>query len=104
MQDAASGLEAALASTGQQKALLIGTVLGHAALIASARGTLPLLLLDEPAVHLDAARRTALWHALAGLGAQTFITGTDTGAFQGLNGAEFWHTGNDALTQVAYNE
>ena len=37
----------------QQKALLIGVMLGHAALIAEARGFAPLLLLDEPAVHLD---------------------------------------------------
>ena len=54
LADAATGLPAALASTGQQKALLIGVVLGHAALIAAARGAAPLLLLDEPAVHLDA--------------------------------------------------
>ena len=46
-------LAAALASTGQQKALLVGVVLGHAALLAEARGFAPLLLLDEPAVHLD---------------------------------------------------
>ena len=65
LEDAATGLTAALASTGQQKALLIGVVLGHAALIAAARGAAPLLLLDEPAVHLDADRRAALWEALA---------------------------------------
>ena len=46
---------AGLASTGQQKALLIGLILSHARLIAAARGFAPLLLLDEPAVHLDAA-------------------------------------------------
>jgi DNA replication and repair protein RecF len=45
--DAASGLTAAEASTGQQKALLVGLVLGHAALLAEARGFAPLLLLDE---------------------------------------------------------
>ena len=40
-------------------------ILRHAALIADARGFAPLLLLDEPAVHLDPDRRAALFAALA---------------------------------------
>ena len=47
-------------------------MLGHAALIAEARGFAPLLLLDELAVHLDPERRAALFAALraaAGAGA-----------------------------------
>jgi len=98
LSDAASGLAAALASTGQQKALLIGVVLGHAALMADARGDAPLLLLDEPAVHLDADRRAALWDALAELGAQVLLTGTDPEPFAALRGlAEGWRTGGDTL-------
>ncbi len=98
LSDAASGLPAALASTGQQKALLIGVVLGHAALMADARGDAPLLLLDEPAVHLDAGRRAALWEALAGLSAQVLLTGTDPEPFAALRGrAEGLQTGGDAL-------
>jgi DNA replication and repair protein RecF len=81
LADAETGVAAALASTGQQKALLIGVVLSHAGLIASTRGFPPLLLLDEPAVHLDGDRRRALWDALTALPAQTFITGTDSGIF-----------------------
>jgi DNA replication and repair protein RecF len=50
---AAKGVPAALCSTGEQKALLVSTVLAHAALIAAARGFAPLLLLDEVAAHLD---------------------------------------------------
>ena len=93
MEDLRTGLPAALASTGQQKALLIGTVLGHTALIAAARGTAPLLLLDEPAVHLDAARRTALWAALAAVPAPVFITGTDPEPLAALQGtAAFFNT------------
>ena len=86
LADAATGLDAARASTGQQKALLIGVVLGHAALLAAARGAAPLLLLDEPMVHLDVAHRAALAQALRHLPAQAVLTGTDGEAFAGLRG------------------
>jgi DNA replication and repair protein RecF len=86
LTDVATGTPAALASTGQQKALLIGVILAHAGLIASARGFAPLLLLDEPAVHLDADRRQALWTVLSSLPAQTVITGTDAETFLPLAG------------------
>ena len=87
MEDAATGLPATQASTGQQKALLLGIVLAHAALIAEARGFAPILLLDEPLVHLDEGRRTALFQALLGLPAQTLLTGTDPDVFAPLRGA-----------------
>lgn len=98
LADRETGLAAGLASTGQQKALLIGVVLGHAALIAASRGWAPLLLLDEPAVHLDAGRRAALWEALAAGQAQTVLTGTDREAFAGLDGAaEYLLSGGGTL-------
>ena len=81
LTDVATGTPAALASTGQQKALLIGIVLAHAGLVASARGFAPLLLLDEPAVHLDPGRRAALWNVLLASPAQTIVTGTDADTF-----------------------
>jgi DNA replication and repair protein RecF len=81
LSDAASGTPAAFASTGEQKALLVGVILAHAMLIAEARGFAPMLLLDEPAVHLDPDRRVALSAALALLPAQTLITGTDAETF-----------------------
>lgn len=81
---APKGLAAALCSTGEQKALLVGVVLAHAALIGAQRGAAPLLLLDEVAAHLDAARRAALFEALPRLGAQVFLTGTDPGLFAPL--------------------
>ena len=46
------------ASTGEQKALLIGLVLAHASLVAEMTGITPLLLLDEVVAHLDPGRRT----------------------------------------------
>jgi DNA replication and repair protein RecF len=98
LADAASGVSAALASTGEQNALLVGVLLGHAALIADARGFPPLLLLDEPAVHLDPARRLALFEALADMPAQSIITGTDAETFLPLAGrAEVRHVGDGGL-------
>jgi DNA replication and repair protein RecF len=98
LTDAGAGVAAALASTGQQKALLIGVVLSHAALITAMRGFAPLLLLDEPAVHLDKDRRTALWQALADLPAQTLVTGTDSETFLPLaEQAEAFATGDRML-------
>jgi DNA replication and repair protein RecF len=73
-------------------------VLSHAGLIAATRGFPPLLLLDEPAVHLDNVRRRALWDALAALPAQTFITGTDSDIFLPLKDrAEAHATGDGKL-------
>lgn len=69
------------ASTGEQKALLIGLVLAHAALVAEMTGIVPLLLLDEIVAHLDPARRVALFGELAALRAQVFMTGADPAAF-----------------------
>jgi DNA replication and repair protein RecF len=86
LSDADTGASAALASTGEQKALLVGVILRHAALIAEARGFAPMLLLDEPAVHLDPDRRAALFAAMLASPAQTLITGTDAEAFLPLAG------------------
>ena len=98
LSDRASGLPASAASTGQQKALLVATILCHAALIAERRGAAPLLLLDEPLVHLDAERRGALFAALAGLPGQALLTGTDAADFGPLRGvAEGWLTGGDGM-------
>ncbi|MEI6161445.1 MAG: DNA replication and repair protein RecF, partial [Roseococcus sp.] len=88
---AAKAMPASLCSTGEQKALLISTVLAHAGLIAAARGFAPLLLLDEVAAHLDEERRVALFEALAALPAQSFLTGTDAEVFAPISSlAEHW--------------
>jgi DNA replication and repair protein RecF len=72
------------ASTGEQKALLIGLVLAHATLVADTTGIIPLLLLDEVVAHLDPGRRSALFSELAKLGAQVWLTGADPAAFAEL--------------------
>jgi DNA replication and repair protein RecF len=75
------GIAARDASTGEQKALLIGLVLAHAALVADMTGTAPVILLDEVVAHLDPNRRAALFAALSRLGAQVWMTGADPAAF-----------------------
>jgi DNA replication and repair protein RecF len=79
-------MPAAQASTGEQKALLIGLVLAHAELVASLSGTAPVLLLDEVVAHLDPARRRALYDRIEALGAQVWMTGADPAAFADLAG------------------
>ena len=83
---AGSDVAAADASTGEQKALLIGLVLAHAGLLAEIAGYVPVLLLDEVTAHLDPLRRHALYSELARLGAQSWMTGADANAFAGLSG------------------
>jgi DNA replication and repair protein RecF len=75
---------AEMCSTGEQKALLISLVLAHARLLSAERGFPPLVLLDEVAAHLDEDRRHGLFEELLGLGAQAWLTGTDSSLFDGL--------------------
>jgi DNA replication and repair protein RecF len=72
------------ASTGEQKALLIGLVLAHASLVAEMTGITPLLLLDEVVAHLDPARRVALFDELSTLRAQVWMSGADPASFDAL--------------------
>jgi DNA replication and repair protein RecF len=78
------GMPARDASTGEQKALLIGLVLAHASLVTEMTGMAPIVLLDEIVAHLDPHRRAALFDALARLNAQVWVTGADPAAFADL--------------------
>jgi DNA replication and repair protein RecF len=73
------------ASTGEQKALLIGLVLAHAGLVAEMTQHAPLLLLDEVVAHLDPTRRAALYDALTALDAQVWMTGADPAPFAAVS-------------------
>ena len=79
-------IAANLASTGEQKALLIGLVLAHAQLVGSMTGLAPFILLDEVAAHLDPRRRAGLFDTLETLGGQVWMTGADPGLFADLAG------------------
>jgi DNA replication and repair protein RecF len=74
-------IQAAEASTGEQKALLLRLVLAHAGLVTAMAGYVPVLLLDEVAAHLDPVRRAALFAELTRLGGQVWMTGADPAAF-----------------------
>jgi DNA replication and repair protein RecF len=85
---------AAECSTGEQKALILNLVLAQAARLARPSALAhefsaesapnPILLLDEVAAHLDAARRAALFDEIVALGLQAFLTGTDRMLFSDL--------------------
>ena len=83
-----TGAPAREASTGQQKALLIGLILASASALsvasksADGQGAAPLLLLDEAAAHLDADRRAALFDELCATGGQAWLTGTERFLFE----------------------
>ena len=77
---------AALTSTGEQKALLLGILLAHADLVADKTGRPPILLLDEVAAHLDPVRRRALFQRLRGTG-QVWMTGTEEAPFEAIGDA-----------------
>lgn len=78
-------IEAARASTGERKALLVGLILSHARLVTSMHGFAPVVLLDDVAAFLDADRRAALFRSLQTLGAQVLVTGVDEAAFSALD-------------------
>ena len=86
----AKGTAAAQCSTGEQKALLLGLVLAHSALVTERRGEPPILLLDEVAAHLDPKRRAALFVRLEGRG-QVWMIATEAALFEGIGEASRFH-------------
>jgi DNA replication and repair protein RecF len=97
---ASTHMPASDCSTGEQKALLIAILLGHARLMATELGRTPLLLLDEVAAHLDESRRRALFESLLDLGIQAWLTGTDRSLFSGFGErAQFFAVADARITR-----
>lgn len=91
-------MDAALCSTGEQKALLYSIVLAQTKAATQEKGQCPILLLDELAAHFDAKRRNALLERLAALPAQVWLTGTDAEPLVALYGrAEFFNIENASV-------
>lgn len=102
---AAKGVPASDSSTGEQKALLISLVLSNARALVADFGAPPIVLLDEVAAHLDAARRAALYDEICALGAQAWMTGTGPELFTELGErAQFFEvteTGNSTVVTAS---
>ncbi len=79
--------DAALCSTGEQKALLLSIILAHAELARAISGRPLVILLDEVAAHLDPVRRGALFERLRLTGGQVWMTGTEASLFEGMGPA-----------------
>ncbi len=89
-------MPAALCSTGEQKALLLGLVLAHSELVTERRGEPPLLLLDEVAAHLDPRRRAALFARLDGRG-QVWLTATEPELFAEIGNASHFRVADGQI-------
>lgn len=96
------GMDAALCSTGEQKALLISIILAQTKAQMQEKGQCPILLLDELAAHLDSFRRDALFEKLLFLPAQVWLTGTDVTVFTSLyQHAQFFNIKNATVSTLA---
>jgi len=94
-------MPADLCSTGEQKALLISIILGHAIMMQAEKGFVPIILLDEIAAHLDDERRKQLFSVLASLNGQIWLTGTDADIFTELkNNAKFFNTDDGVISEI----
>ena len=91
-----AALDAASASTGEQKALLIAILLSQARLVRARRGEAPVLLFDEVAAHLDPERRRHLYAEVLALESQAWFTGTEADLFRPLREAAQFFTLRDA--------
>ncbi len=91
-----AGMEAALCSTGQQKALVIAILMASARLASGRRA--PVLLLDDVVSHLDSTARESLLALILDLGLQAWMTGTDRDLFACLDRkALFFHVATGGL-------
>ncbi len=94
---AAKGVPARDCSTGEQKALLVSLILANARALSQEIGTAPILLLDEVSAHLDADRRSALYHEICALRCQAWMTGTGVELFAELGDqAQFFEVTEEA--------
>lgn len=100
VEHSGKGLPAGQCSTGEQKAVLVSIVLAQARVRTDLSGMAPLLLLDEVVAHLDRTRRRALFDELAGLSAQSWMTGTDQVLFDDFGDrAQFFRVSDAVVTK-----
>jgi DNA replication and repair protein RecF len=78
-------MEAALCSTGEQKALLLAIVLAEARASSLWHGHVPILLFDEVAAHLDPQKRAELYKEIQALNAQVWMSGVSRDLFEEMH-------------------
>lgn len=94
-------MDAALCSTGEQKALLLSIILAQSLAGSRWNGITPIILLDEVVAHLDPSRRLELFAEIEQSGAQVWMTGTDDGLFTGIRqNGQFFEVKNARVTAV----
>lgn len=91
-------ISASFCSTGEQKALLVSIILAELKAKYKNNQTVPVLLLDEIAAHLDSSKLESLLEELLLMKVQTWITGTDKERFSYLyKKAQFVKVANNKL-------
>ncbi|WP_018979488.1 DNA replication/repair protein RecF [Saccharibacter floricola] len=86
VRDSATHQDASFLSSGQQKIMLLSLILSHGRCVQKNWGEAPLVLLDEPFVHLDEKHRAALMEAVKTLQTTVVLTGTDAQLFLPMKG------------------
>lgn len=84
--DQTKAIKAENCSTGEQKLLLISIFLAEIFAQIDWKNKVPVLLLDDIAAHLDEKNRMLLCEIISSIGAQAWITGTDSEMFDFMKG------------------
>lgn len=87
-----------LASQGEARALVLALKLAAVRLATEARGTGPLLLLDDVAGELDPEKAARLFRAVDETGAQVFVTTTHEGALPAVGECATFHVVNGRVS------
>lgn len=89
-----------LASQGEARALVLAMKIATVRLSTEARGTGPLLLLDDVAGELDPEKGARLFRAVDDTGAQVFVTTTHEAVLPQLGAAGFWSLSGGQATRL----
>ena len=97
-------LPAHLASTGQQKTMLLEIILAHAKLLHTHTNRQPIILLDEAIAHLDKNARQKLFSELVATNAQVWATGLESDNFSDVPNAVFVSCANGEISNILISE
>ncbi|MBN9543632.1 MAG: DNA replication/repair protein RecF [Alphaproteobacteria bacterium] len=96
-----SGRSFHICSTGEQKSMIIGTIIFQAMALRDQKLPLPILLLDEIMAHLDDDKRQGLIDTIRQMNIQSFITSTHTEFWSEINfPAKFYEVKNAGISEI----